>query len=148
MLQSPPVLEVEPGEDRDQQRSPEVDDVSATGPNRNKRREQERTSIYSDLDLDDSEGKLVTILAGRLFDSEERIFRTDQALVVDPRAGIIVDVRPINQDDIQKLFELKLESANLMEGNIIDLRKQTVLPGFVDVHVHCAYSFSAFIWSA
>lgn len=141
MLQSPPILEaeVERVEGPDQQ----------SGNNNGNRevragstcsREKEHSLTRDSCNFKDSNESLVTILAGRLFDSESHSFHTDQAIEVDSKAGIIIQVRPIDRKDVQALQSGRLSEGIAKEGSntVIDLRRQTVLPGFVDVHVHCA----------
>ena len=141
MLQSPPILEAEVGRAEEPQHSGNNNgnrEVSA-GSTCSREREVSRTS--HSYNSEDSDEYLVTILAGRLFDSESRSFHTEQAIEVDSRAGLIVQIRPIDQKDIQALQSERFFASKAKEGtnNIIDLRNQTILPGFVDVHVHCEY---------
>ncbi|KAI5119712.1 hypothetical protein M0805_001426 [Coniferiporia weirii] len=68
----------------------------------------------------------ITLLAGRLFDPYTREFVRDQAITVDTTSGLICDVRPFGAS-----------APGLGErGRVVDLRDATVLPGFVDMHVH------------
>jgi cytosine/adenosine deaminase-related metal-dependent hydrolase len=72
---------------------------------------------------------LVKILAGRLFDSISGQFLEEQLITVCPSRGIILDIRPCSLNEAVDI---------LREGeDVVDLRGQTVLPGFVDTHVHC-----------
>lgn len=129
---SPPTYEREVGMGGERQGWQDSDDEVGARPGQRRERCKDR----------DADEKLVTILAGRVFNSEERVFHSDLAIVVDSQAGIIVNVRPICAGDIEGLNKVR----NLAEdGNtVVDLRKQTVLPGFVDVHVHCTYSSAAY----
>ncbi|KAF8576138.1 hypothetical protein K439DRAFT_1640779 [Ramaria rubella] len=77
-----------------------------------------------------SDGEQIRIIAGKLFDSYTRQLITDQLITINPRRGIITDVRSIPSEE-QTFLLLTANPATL-----IDLRQETVLPGFVDVHVH------------
>lgn len=82
------------------------------------------TSI--DTPEDPSSESLIKIYAGKLFDSYTRTLVKDQLITVSKATGLITSVRRFH------LFEDVHES-----DTVIDLRTKTVLPGFVDVHVHC-----------
>jgi len=71
----------------------------------------------------------IKIFAGSYFDSYTREFVKDQLITVCPDRGIIVDIHTISSET-----EVLLETPR---ETLIDLRRQTVLPGFVDAHVHC-----------
>jgi imidazolonepropionase-like amidohydrolase len=74
----------------------------------------------------------VKILAGTLFDSYTGELLPNRLIVVSPESGLILDVTEYEDSDaglIQAAVDLSSEST-------IDLRDQTVLPGFVDAHVH------------
>ena len=73
------------------------------------------------------------ILAGRIFDSYSKQFVTNQLITTCPYRGIITDIRSISLEDQDYLL-------NSGGDNLIDLRHQTVLPGFVDTHVHCEHA--------
>jgi cytosine/adenosine deaminase-related metal-dependent hydrolase len=73
------------------------------------------------------------ILAGRVFDSHSKEFLSDQLITVCPRRGIIIDIRTLSSEE----QTLLLHSDG---DDVIDLRQQTVLPGFVDAHVHCEHA--------
>ena len=75
----------------------------------------------------------ILILAGRLFDPRSLQLVRDQAITVDPDSGLITDVRPLG--------ELDSEVVGDADPSVVDLRRATVLPGFVDVHVHCTLLF-------
>ncbi|KAL5519377.1 hypothetical protein ACEPAH_1060 [Sanghuangporus vaninii] len=74
----------------------------------------------------------VLILAGSLFDPRSLSFLHDQAITVDPVSGLISDVRPLGELDSVAVGN----AVQVGDPSIIDLRRATVLPGFVDVHVH------------
>ncbi|THG94173.1 hypothetical protein EW145_g8195 [Phellinidium pouzarii] len=70
----------------------------------------------------------ITVLAGRVFDPYTRAFLCAQAITVDPRTGLICDVRAQTQHERESAFDSDVQ--------VVDLRDATVLPGFVDAHVH------------
>jgi cytosine/adenosine deaminase-related metal-dependent hydrolase len=72
-----------------------------------------------------------TILAGQLFDSYARKLVPRQCIKVHKLSGLILDVSTYKDEDY-----LGLHTNN----SLLDLRHLTVLPGFVDVHVHCELS--------
>ena len=76
------------------------------------------------------------ILAGKLFDPLTRRIASNQVINIDRDLGIVLDVKS----------ELEVEgSDNEFGQNVeitkIDLRHLVILPGLVDVHVHCELSF-------
>ncbi|KAJ3563287.1 hypothetical protein NP233_g9037 [Leucocoprinus birnbaumii] len=71
-------------------------------------------------------GKIYGILAGKLFDSIQRTMRSNQVIMIDRELGVIVDV--MDQDEFQRSENGDIE--------FFDFGEWTVLPGFVDVHVH------------
>lgn len=97
----------------------------------------------------------ITILAGRVFDVFTLQFlvrRTasdppidtqnsgfhhqhDQAITVDPESGLICSVRPLGELGVP--LDAVENAVRSGDPRVVDLRKATVLPGFVDVHVHC-----------
>ncbi|KAL5533824.1 hypothetical protein ACEPAG_284 [Sanghuangporus baumii] len=78
------------------------------------------------------ESQRILILAGSLFDPRSLDFLHDQAITVDPVTGLISDVRPLGELD----SEAVANAVQAGDPSVIDLRRATVLPGFVDVHVH------------
>lgn len=72
--------------------------------------------------------RIYHILAGKLFDSHARKLVPNQVIVVDRDDGIILDVY-----DSAKFSATRSKEEG---AEIIDLRHLTILPGFVDVHVH------------
>lgn len=85
------------------------------------------------------------ILAGKLFDPYKRAFLSDQVISVSEASGLILDVRS------RKEYEDAFGSVDADEGapideegikrvKVLDLSGSTVLPGFVDVHVHSELS--------
>lgn len=77
----------------------------------------------------------VKILAGQLFDSYAGDVLQNRVITVSPDSGLIVDVAVFENTE-QGLCDV---GVNLNDESTIDLRKLTVLPGFVDAHVHCKY---------
>lgn len=54
----------------------------------------------------------------------------DQTIEISPATGRITNVRPHSITDM-KQTEMSLK---------IDLRGKTVMPGFIDTHVHCQFA--------
>lgn len=76
------------------------------------------------------------ILAGKLFDSVSRTLLPQQAITIDRNSGTILNVQPIA--DFQSM-PANHEAASHSD-DIIDLLHLTILPGFVDTHVHRMYT--------
>ena len=76
-------------------------------------------------------GKSITILAGRLFDPYAKSFRTKQVIQVSEDKGLITSVKSATENEFEVL------RAEAGESELVDLSSSTVLPGFVDTHVHC-----------
>ncbi|KAF5352795.1 hypothetical protein D9756_006226 [Leucocoprinus leucothites] len=72
-------------------------------------------------------GKIYGIFAGKLFDPIKRRMRDDQVIMIDRELGVIVDV--MNLDEFRR-------SENKDVEEFYDFGKWTLVPGFVDVHVH------------
>ncbi|KAJ4476822.1 hypothetical protein C8R41DRAFT_904808 [Lentinula lateritia] len=79
------------------------------------------------------------ILAGKLFDTYQLQFLPSQTIIVSKNTGIILNVESTNPND--------LDPSQMSSGNTIDLRHLTILPGFVDTHVHCKCLFCVFLHS-
>lgn len=73
------------------------------------------------------ETETTVILTSRIFDPEHLGFLSDQTIRVHSKTGLITSV------------EATVLPNDLAAGNVLDLRHLTVLPGFVDTHVHCMY---------
>lgn len=86
--------------------------------------------------VSDTEVNAITILAGKLFDSQAATLRHNVLLTVSPRSGLIVAVDTFEDDPA---WLAKRGVALQDEAATIDLRGLTVLPGFVDAHVHREY---------
>lgn len=87
------------------------------------------------------ERRITQILAGQLFDSVSRSFIPLQVVTVDEDRGIILDVAP--QDSVRSVEAiLGLEGADDqkkagIEVQRLNMSSSILLPGLVDVHVHC-----------
>jgi predicted amidohydrolase YtcJ len=68
------------------------------------------------------------VLAGKLFDPYTLDLLDNQAIMICNDSGMILDVAPFpeNGSDLASF-----------DGEVIDLWHLTVLPGFVDTHIHC-----------
>lgn len=71
------------------------------------------------------------IYAGKMFNVYSLELLENRVITVSPDSGLILDVKPYTQSEAA--------TANFADPQTIDLRNTTVLPGFVDVHVHCEY---------
>ncbi|KAI0320062.1 hypothetical protein OF83DRAFT_1053830 [Amylostereum chailletii] len=82
------------------------------------------------------DGNIVQIYAGQLFDSEERRLLARRVLSVSRASGLIVDMRTYEEEEAQRVFGgIGGEDGEAGRGTV-DLRRETVLPGLVDAHVH------------
>jgi len=85
--------------------------------------------------------KRLKILTGRIITAEpisgvlKKPFLTDQTIEISRISGRILSIAPTTQSDIHQLASL--DPSNASTDDIIDLRDKTVLPGFIDTHVHC-----------
>ena len=75
----------------------------------------------------------VRILAGWLFDSYTGNLVQNRVITVSPDSGLIIDVDTFEDSD----DGLCRAGIDLKRETTIDLRELTILPGFVDVRVHC-----------
>ena len=83
----------------------------------------------------DTTSHVTQIIADKLFDPTERKIVPNRVITVDDELGLITDVWKYESDEeVEKL----LRSGK----KVVDLRGLTVLPGFVDVHVHRMLFFS------
>ena len=74
---------------------------------------------------------MVKIYAGKLFDPYARALVPNQLITVSSVSGLITSLTTFDPHDV-----------DVVENEtVIDLRRNTILPGFVDVHVHCEYAF-------
>ncbi|KIP04019.1 hypothetical protein PHLGIDRAFT_110162 [Phlebiopsis gigantea 11061_1 CR5-6] len=74
----------------------------------------------------------IKILAGELFDSYAGELVKNKLIFVSPDSGLIVGVDTFEDSD----EGLRRAGIDLRDEATIDLRGLTVLPGFVDTHVH------------
>lgn len=82
------------------------------------------------------------ILAGRIFDSYTRKLIPDQVITVDRNEGIILEVQDYST------FTSRSTSASEGNAETIDLKHLTILPGFVDSHVHLfLHAYSGTPWN-
>jgi len=70
----------------------------------------------------------IKILAGKLFDPLTLEFLTSQCITVCKTSGIILDIKEYSPEDLEQISQSGDE--------VVDLGHLTVLPGFVDAHVH------------
>ncbi|PSR72038.1 hypothetical protein PHLCEN_2v12068 [Hermanssonia centrifuga] len=78
---------------------------------------------------------MTRILAGKLFDPYTGDLLQNRLITVSPESGLILDVQPFDDSVLETIADLADPNA------IVDLRDLTVLPGLVDVHVHCELDF-------
>lgn len=83
--------------------------------------------------VSETEVKAITILAGKMFDSQAATLRHNVLLTVSAGTGLVVAVDTF-EDDPAWLAQRGVDLTD--EAATIDLRGLTVLPGFVDAHVH------------
>ncbi|KAI0931079.1 hypothetical protein AcW2_000041 [Taiwanofungus camphoratus] len=76
------------------------------------------------------------IFAGKLFDPYTLTLLPNRIITVSRESGLILDVQPYSAADEA--------SVDFSDPQIVDLRPATVLPGFVDAHVHRKPSSSSF----
>ncbi|KAI1790921.1 hypothetical protein LXA43DRAFT_1013566 [Ganoderma leucocontextum] len=93
--------------------------------------EPPRSSFYpADMPSSETEPRrLVRIYAGKLFDPHGLQLLPQCVVTVSEDLGLVVDVRPYSEQEANAVDFARDEAA-------IDLRDATVLPGFVDAHVH------------
>lgn len=77
---------------------------------------------------------LFRIYAGRLFDPDSLALLANQLIAVSPSSGLVISVRPF--DPARVPFGTDAKTGPSEDPRAIDLRRCTVLPGFVDAHVH------------
>lgn len=78
--------------------------------------------------------KVFGVLAGKVFDSQQRRIVKDQVIMIDRDLGVILDVLSLD--------EFRLAQRSDDDIDLIDLGQWTLVPGFVDAHVHCKTSIS------
>ncbi|KAH9944496.1 uncharacterized protein BXZ73DRAFT_39975 [Epithele typhae] len=77
---------------------------------------------------DDGE-RFISIYAGKLFDSHSQQLLPCRVVSISRDSGLVADVQEWGPEDVRGL-----DFAN--DASLVDLREATVLPGFVDTHVH------------
>lgn len=84
------------------------------------------------------------ILTSRFFqlgqngETSENPWTRDATIVVLKSNGRILDVRPTNDDDLAALARSNPGvGCDESKADVLDLRGLTILPGFIDTHVHC-----------
>ena len=82
--------------------------------------------------------EVTKLYTNAIFDSVARKLVTDQVITVSTKYGIILNVEPYNT----VLFSHLAEQDEAQGIKVLDLMDLTILPGFVDVHVHSASSSS------
>ncbi|KAF8079360.1 hypothetical protein FPV67DRAFT_113826 [Lyophyllum atratum] len=86
------------------------------------------------------------ILAGKLFDSHSQKLIPNQAITVNKDSGIILKVQDIT--DFWSDSERRAWGGNGTVEDTVDLLHLTVLPGFVDTHVHLfLHSYAETSWN-
>ena len=80
--------------------------------------------------------RVYQIHAGKLFDPLRRSLVSNQIITIDRDAGIVLDVK-----SALEVEDSEIELGQNVEITKIDLSHLVVLPGLVDVHVHCESSF-------
>ncbi|KAI0658376.1 hypothetical protein C8Q70DRAFT_917802 [Cubamyces menziesii] len=73
--------------------------------------------------------RVIRIYAGQLFDPESLQLQPRQKITVSQDSGLILDVQPYSATE-----ENEVDFADT--DTVVDQRDATVLPGFVDTHVH------------
>lgn len=101
-------------------------------------------------DVTPGQRNIYRIRAGSLFDSVARVLVPHQLITVDGSSGIVLDVcaqadaREVNEllAGLEPVFGAQWaeKPVNVVE---IDMSALTVLPGMIDVHVHCECSCSS-----
>src|SRR5258706_8152571 len=68
----------------------------------------------------------------------ENPWMRDATIVVLKSNGRILDVRPTNDEDLAALARSNSSvGCDESKADVLDLRGLTILPGFIDTHVHC-----------
>ena len=79
--------------------------------------------------------RVYQILAGKLFDPLTRTLASNQVITIDRDVGIVLDVK-------SELVETSgYEFGQNVQITKVDLSHLAILPGLIDVHVHCELPF-------
>lgn len=102
------------------------------------------TALTDMMNLEGSESceaSVVTrIYAGKLFDPESLELLENRVITVSETLGLVLDARTFEEAEYEaetSAWKEKEGRGELSKVRTVDLRKLTVLPGFVDAHVHC-----------
>ncbi|EIM92912.1 uncharacterized protein STEHIDRAFT_127652 [Stereum hirsutum FP-91666 SS1] len=86
------------------------------------------------------EASVVTrVYAGKLFDPESLELLENRVITVSETLGLVLDVRTFEEAEYgaeTAVWKDKENRGEVSKVRTVDLRKLTVLPGFVDAHVH------------
>ena len=75
---------------------------------------------------------------GRDGETLENPWTRDATIVILKSNGRILDVRPSNDEDLAALAGSNPRvGCDESKADVLDLRGLTILPGFIDTHVHC-----------
>jgi N-acyl-D-aspartate/D-glutamate deacylase len=74
---------------------------------------------------------------GRTGETLDNPWMRDAILVLLKSNGRILDVRPTNDEDLAALASSDPSVRDESKADVLDLRGLTILPGFIDTHVHC-----------
>lgn len=96
--------------------------------------EDSKAPMYS-TSRTNSGSDIVKIFAGKLYDPYALQLVPKQLITLSSRTGLILKVRTYGDRD-ELVFDPLLAPSRTDDGEIIDLRECTVMPGFVDAHVH------------
>ncbi|KAF9237060.1 hypothetical protein BU15DRAFT_49217 [Melanogaster broomeanus] len=88
-----------------------------------------RTTTHPGEPVTFDAGETTIIIAGKLFDPYSLDLVEKQLITVSNESGLILEVSPYSGSD-------PLSEWRFATENVIDLSTLTVLPGFVDAHVH------------
>lgn len=66
-------------------------------------------------------------------------FDQDRTIEISRRSGRILRVRLTTDSDLELLHPTTTQGPEVQSDDVIDLRGKTVLPGFIDTHVHCKF---------
>lgn len=77
---------------------------------------------------------------GRNGETLENPWTHDATIVILKSNGRVLDVRPTDDEDVAALARSNPSvGCDESKADVLDLRGFTILPGFIDTHVHCKY---------